>query len=178
METSVCIKTRRSVRKFLPKPVEEEKILELLEAARWAPSAGNTNETRFVIVKNLETRKKIAEACLGQYWMTMAPVYIIVLSKYEKMERLYGTRGINLYMPVGAGASIQNLLLRANDLGLGACWVGAFDDFLVSQAIKATEEAKPIAIIPVGYPHTVPKPTPRPDLNEIVYFEKYLQKTK
>lgn len=178
MEASACIKTRRSIRKFLPKNVEDEKILEILEAARWAPSAGNTNEIRFVIVKDLEIRKKIAEACLGQYWMTMAPVYIVVLSKYDKVERLYGTRGINLYMPVGVGAAIQNLLLRATDLGLGACWVSAFDDFLVSQAIKSAEDAKPVAVIPVGYPHSIPTPPVKPDLKEMVFFEKYGQKMK
>lgn len=178
MEFFNVLMGRRSVRKYLLKEVEKEKLLRVLEAGRWAPSAGNSQEWRFVVVEDEKRRGEIAEASFGQYWMVSAPVHIVVLSKYDMVEKLYGTRGLSLYVPQDAAAAVQNMLLAAHDQELGACWVGAFDDIMVRDVIKAPDDVKIMAIVTLGYPAEKPQPPHRVDLNLLVFFDTYGKREK
>src|SRR3989338_6232743 len=91
------IKSRRSITKYLPKPVEWEYVARIIDAARHAPSCGNLQNWKFVVVLDPAKRKAIAEAAVQQYWMITAPVHIIVCAEPEKAERYYGIRGERLY---------------------------------------------------------------------------------
>ena len=173
MDIIECIKTRRSIRKFLDVPVEWDKIGTIVDAGRYAPNSGNLQNWKFVVVLGEETRKKIAEACLQQLWMAKAPVHIIVCSEPEKAKRFYGIRGERLYTIQNCAAATQNMLLTAHSLKLGACWVGAFDEDMLKRAVGIPDVIRPQAVIPIGYPaEKVPSPI-QYQLENIVFMESW-----
>ncbi len=167
------IKGRRSIRSYRDEDVDDEKINKLLEAARWAPSAGNRQPWHFVVVRDKHIRKRLAAAAFEQTWMIEAPVHIVVLADKERSGSRYGERGRTLYCIQDTAMAIQNMLLMAHALGLGTCFVGAFDEDLVAEIIGAPRSMRPIAIITVGYPAEYPPPRVRRPLEEIVSYEKY-----
>ncbi|MBI4145133.1 nitroreductase family protein [Candidatus Woesearchaeota archaeon] len=173
-----AIRTRRSIRKYLDLPLEFEKVGRVLDAGRLAPSAGNLQDWKFVLVVQPEKRLQIAEACLQQYWVATAPVLIIVCSEPKKSERYYGKRGEDLYSTLNAGAAVENMLLAAHGQGLGACWVSAFDDAMLRRAISVPDNAKPLAVITLGYPDEKPVAPLKFELHNIVFFERYGNRVK
>ncbi|RMF56079.1 nitroreductase family protein [Candidatus Woesearchaeota archaeon] len=178
MDVFECIKSRRSIRKFLDTPVEWEKINHVLEAGTFAPSSGNLQNWRFIITTDEDQKKELSEACFDQYWIASAPVLITVVSESEKVERFYGIRGERLYAVQNCAAAIQNMLLAANALGLGSCWVGAFDEIKVARVLKIPDSVRPQAILPLGYPdERVPTPN-RYQLADKVFIEEYGNKIK
>lgn len=167
------IKARRSITKYLPKQVEWEYISRMVDAARHAPSCGNLQNWRFIVVTDLGKRKAIAEAALQQYWMATAPVHIIVCAESEKAERYYGIRGERLYTIQNCAAAVENMLLEAQSVGLGTCWIGAFDEDMLKRTLRMEEFARPQSIVTVGYPAEIPPKPPKFALNEITYFERW-----
>ena len=151
MDALDCIRTRRSVRKYKDKPVPWDNIVEILQAAKFAPFAGNIMNCKLIVVKNDDKRKSIAEACSQQYWMQDAPIHIVVVGEPEKMERSYGTRGVRLYGIQGIAAAIENMLLAAHAIGLGACWIGTFDEDEIKRLCNLPEHVDLHAIITIGY---------------------------
>jgi nitroreductase len=168
-----AITGRRSVRTFKSDPIPEDVINRLLEAAQWAPSAGNMQARDFIVVKDSDVKLRLAEASWGQYFIAEAPVVIIVCANLERSAQRYGERGKSLYAILDAAAAVENLLLAAYALGLGTCWIGAFDDDRVKRTLSVPDHVKPIAIIPVGYPRRQPKPTPRIPIDRITYRDRY-----
>jgi len=178
MDTLECIKTRRSVRKYRTEPVDWDKISIILEAAKSAPSAGNLQNWKFIVVTDEEKRRSLAEACLQQYWMVEAPVHIIVVAEPEKAIRFYGIRGDRLYSTQNCAASIQNILLAANSCGLGSCWVGAFDENEVKRILSVAEEARPQAVITIGYADETPPEPVHYTLENVCFFERWGSRIK
>ncbi|MEM7821607.1 MAG: nitroreductase family protein [Candidatus Aenigmatarchaeota archaeon] len=146
-----CIMKRRSVRRFQKKEVDDKLIGVMLHMATQAPSAGNVQEWQFIVVKNEEIKKKLAEASLDQEFVAKAPVDIVVCADMEKIGLKYGERGTNLYFAQDTANATMIILLTATALGLGSCWVGAFDEDDVKKILELPEKLKPVAIIPVGY---------------------------
>lgn len=176
MEVLECIKTRRSTRKFLDVPVEWDKVGTIVDAGRSAPNSGNLQNWKFIVVLDQDKRKEIAEACLKQFWMERAPVHIIVCAEPEKAKRFYGIRGERLYSIQNCAASVENMLLTAHSLGLGSCWVGAFDEDMLKRALGIPDYARPQAVIPIGYPaEKVPTPM-QYQLENLVFIENWNQK--
>jgi nitroreductase len=178
METEECILTRRSVRKFKKVLVDMDKIGRILEAGRAAPSSGNVQNWMFIIVDDETKRKKIAESCFEQYWMADAPVIIVVCSKPHEVQRYYGIRGERLYSVQNAAAVAENMLLMAHDQGLGACWVGAFDEDKVKDILGIVKEARPQVIIPIGYADEQPLVPSKYKLDNVVYWNKWWGRIK
>ncbi len=172
------ITSRRNVTKFLPKFVSWENISRVLDAGRHAPSSGNLQNWKFIVVFEPEQKQALADAAYEQYDMTVAPVLIVVCGDTEKAERYYGLRGERLYTVQNCAAAIQNMLLEAHSLGLGAGWVGAFDEDAVKAACGIPEEVRPQAIIAVGYPKEVPQKPPKYPLEAVVYFHKWRGKMR
>lgn len=172
MECMEAIKERRSVRKFKDRSVGKELIEELLSAAQMAPSAGNLQARDFIVVYNKVTKQKLTNAALGQSFIEQAPVVIIAVANIERSSRVYKSRG-ELYAIQDATAGIENLLLAAYSMGLATCWVGAFDEFSVSEVLCIPRTAKPVAIIPVGYPDETPAAPPRIDADRVVHRETW-----
>ncbi len=151
METYEAILTRRSVRRFEDRPLSREQLEKLLEAARWAPSAGNLQPWIFVVATSEDARAALAAAAFGQRFVAEAPAVIGVAASPPERSP-YGRRGRELYCLQDTAAAVQNVLLAAHDMGLGACWVGAFDDDAVSRALELRGDERPVALVPVGYP--------------------------
>lgn len=173
MDLFEAIKKRRSVRAFKPNPIPENVLNKILEAANWAPSAGNLQARDFIVVKDPKIKRELCEAALYQTFIEEAPVDIVVCANEERSSSRYGERGERLYSILDAAVAVQNLLLAAYALGLGTCWVGAYNDNEVKKVLNLPDQLKPIAIIPLGYPAEKPGPTPRLPLEYIVHQERY-----
>jgi len=171
------IKKRRSIRKFLDLPIEWDKVISILEAGRFAPSAGNLQNWKFIVITDKDKKKQIAEACLNQYWMASAPVIIAIVSKPEKTLQYYGEAG-HKYTIQNTSCAAMNMMLEAEEEGLSSCWVGGFDESMLNIALGLPERAKPEIILPIGYAdEEVPTP-PREVLESTVHFNKYNNRMK
>ena len=147
------IRSRYSVREYAPdQDVSPELVTGLLSAALEAPSAGNLQAWHFVVVRDATTRAALAHAALDQMFVATAPVVIVVCADPERSATRYGERGRVLFTLQDTAAATQNLLLAATALGLGACWVGAFDEQEARRALGLRPGLRPVAIVPVGYP--------------------------
>jgi nitroreductase len=168
-----AIKERKSVRAYADEKVSEKDVERLIDAARWAPSAGNIQPWEFVIVKDAKTKRKLSDAALNQAFIEKAPVVIVVCADLYRSSRGYGSRGVHLYSLQDTAAATENILLAAQELGLATCWVGAFRENEVAKAVKAPRNLKPVAIVPVGHPAERPGAPPKRSVNEIVHYETF-----
>ncbi len=151
MEFSEVIAKRRSVRHFkADAEVSEQQIRAILDAAIAAPTAGNIQPWRFTVVRTLDARERLAKA-LRQRWATAAPVVIVVSVDPRPCSARYGDRGERLYAIQDTAAAVEHMLLAAVDLGLASCWIGAFDDDAVRDAIGQQAPITPVAVLPIGY---------------------------
>lgn len=173
MDVFEAIRLRRSIRAFTEEDVSDEIVEKVLEAAIWAPSAGNLQPWEFVVVRRPDIKRELARAALGQTFIEEAPVVIVVCANEVRSGSIYGSRGINLYCIQDTAAAIQNMLLAVCALGLGACWVGAFHEEEVRRILKVPRGVRPVAIIPIGYPAEKPSPPRRRPLKEVVHYETF-----
>jgi nitroreductase len=169
MEFSELIRKRRSVRAFLNEEVSLDEILVILEDAIHAPSAGNLQPWRFIIIGNQEAKFQLTQAAGAQRFIAQAPWVVAVIAKTDESAAVYGERGKNLYVIQDTAALIMLILLSATNRGLGACWVGAFDDEKVNRILNLEPGEKVVALVPIGKPAKTPEqPTSRKPLNELV----------
>ncbi len=164
------IKTRRSVRSFKKDPIPKDVIETLLEAGRWAPSAGNIQPWEFFVVGNPELKEKLGRAALGQMFLAQAPVVIVVCAVPLQSALRYRHRGEKLYCIQDTAAAVQNILLAATALGLASCWVGAFDEEAVRRVLGLEPSLLPVALLPIGHGEKTPAPPPRRPLKDIVHY--------
>ncbi|MEM2130901.1 MAG: nitroreductase family protein [Candidatus Woesearchaeota archaeon] len=176
MNVFEAIATRRSIRKFMAKDVPMEILGIILDAGRYAPSAGNLQSWKFIIVKDNGNKQAIAEACMQQMWIAEAPVVIVVCAEVEKTKMFYGIRGERMYVIQNCAAATQNMLLTAHALGLASTWVSAFDDDMLRRAIGAPEDVRPQAVLPIGYPDEIVPAPIRYTLENTCFFEAYGRK--
>lgn len=161
MDILDAIRGRRSIRRFKPNAIPKEKQEKIIEAAKWAPSAGNQQTRELLLIENQDTKNKLSEAAYGQNFIAEAPLVLVACANTTKSSRIYGTRGRNLYSIQDAAAAMQNILLASHSLGLGSCWVGAFDEQQVRKILKIPEDVIPMALIPIGVPDEDPQPPKR-----------------
>ncbi len=166
MSAYEIILKRRSIRKYVPKPVEKEKLLKVLEAARWAPSAGNRQPWYFIVVKDPDLKKELAKAAANQMFIADADVIIVGVSDPERSPRWHDRDTM---------IALEHIALVATELGLGTCWIGAFDENKVKELLNIPEKLRVVALMPVGYPGESPGPRPRKELKEIVFLNKFGQ---
>jgi nitroreductase len=144
--------TRRSVRNFQEKSIEKDQIQQLIEAARWAPSAGNCQPLEIIVAQDLRVKQALAEGALGQNFIAKASVVFVLCANLPRTTNRYRERGSRMYVYNDIGAATQNLLLMAHVLGLGAVWVGSFDDTRIAETLGLPRHVIPISIVPVGFP--------------------------
>ncbi len=173
MDVFEAIKGRRSVREFESTPLKEKDLEKILDAARWAPSAGHCQPLELVVVKDQAQKERLARAALGQTFIAEAPVAIVVCANVARTSRRYGRRGEELYCIQDTAAATQNIHLAAYALGYATCWVGAFDEDAVAGVIKAPAGVRPIAIVPLGRPAEKPSPPQRMPLNKIAREDEF-----
>jgi len=147
------LQDRRSVRQFDPDAdVPAQTIERLLAAAVRAPSAGNRQAWHFYVVRDQALREGLVEAAQGQEFVGQAPVAIVVCADAEQSAQRYGQRGRELYCLQDTAAAVEHILLAAVALGLGSCWVGAFDEQRAAEVLHLPERHRPVAILPIGVP--------------------------
>ncbi len=168
MEFFEVIKKRRSVRKFDSlKQVTDEQIEKILQAGRLAPSANNLQDWFFVVVKNPEIKKQLVNACSGQNFVGEASTVIIVCSDKRLANTHSARHGSDFFTIQDTAIATQQMWLAITALGLGTCWIGAFDEKEVKRVLHLENYLRPMAILPIGYPVKKPPTTPRKKLSEI-----------
>ena len=163
---------RRSIRKFEDRPVEEEKLQAVLEAARLAPSWANRQCWSFVVVRDPATRQAVSEKLEGnpcQRGVAQAPVLIAACADPD----LSGKQVDQNYYLVDIGITLEHLVLEAWSQGLGTCWIGAFDESVVKPILGVPDDIRLVAMTPLGYPAKWPDERGRKPLEDIVFYERY-----
>jgi len=152
---------RRAVRAFRPDPVPPELLDCVLEAARWAPTAGNLQAWRVAVLTTRAARERLRRR--PDDFLVAAPVVLAFCADTRAAEAGYGARGAALYAVQDATLACAHAMLAAADAGLGSCWVGAFDEAAVAAALRLPEGLRPVALLPLGYPAETPAaPARRP----------------
>ncbi len=172
MELIEVIKKRRSVRRFKDQAIDENIIKEIIELGTLAPSAGNLQPRDFIVVKDLQTKEKLAHAALDQRFIIEAPVVIAVCANLKRTSP-YGMRGRELYCIQDSAAAIENMLLAIVDKGLACCWVGAFGENAVSEILGLPSHVRPMALLPIGYSDEKAMQPSRIDIDELIHYERW-----
>ena len=162
-------KKRYSVRSYKSDPVENDKLQQVLEAARLAPTAGNRQPFQ-LIVAHTSGREVELRRIYDRPWFVEAPVVICacaILS--EAWVRGDGKS----YADVDVAIAMDHLTLAAADMGLGTCWIGAFDPLAVREVLDLPDGVEPIALTPLGYPNDQPRPKKRKPLAQLVRYESW-----
>ncbi len=179
MELMAVIKERRSVRAFSQEPVADALVLEVLEAARLAPSWANTQTWRFIVVKDAKTRQRLSET-LGaanpcRRAIADAPVVICLASLLGSAGMYKGAPATNKgdWFMYDAGIAMEHVVLAAWGLGLGTCHVGAFDAAKAEEVLAVPSGYAIVSLTPLGYFSPVSHVTPRKPMQEIAYLDAF-----
>jgi nitroreductase len=166
MEFMELLEKRYSVRAYASAPVKEEKLRTILDAAILAPTAANRQSFRMIVVKT-EGRQKELRRIYGRDWFIQAPLVICACA--AKDEAWIRKDGKN-YAEVDATIAFTHLILAARDLGLGTCWIAAFDPAAARKVLDLPPDLEPVAFTPLGYPADEWKPKKRRPVSELVKF--------
>ncbi|MEK6963885.1 MAG: nitroreductase family protein [Nanoarchaeota archaeon] len=173
MDIFEAIFSRVPVEEYTEEPVEFDKILQILNAANHASSAGHLQAWKFILVTSKEKIRSLIPYCLKQDCLYTAQFAIVVCLEEDQYEAFYGLRGKRLYTVQDCGAAIQNMLLAAYAIGLGAHWVRAFDEDRIKEVFGIPGNARPQGIVTLGYPVKLPSQKVMKDLQAMVYYNGY-----
>ncbi len=176
-----AISHRRSIRKFLDKPIEDSKLDDILMAARLAPSGNNRQPWSFIVIKDESLRQAIAAATNNQMWIATAPVVIVAVADICARSEDYAGMIVNEETGLfdlkrairDTAIAVTHILLEVDNQGLGACWCGAFKQEGIRPVLGIPEDKFVLAVIPVGYPGETPRNKPRKDLEAIIRYETW-----
>ncbi|MCX7681112.1 MAG: nitroreductase family protein [Anaerolineae bacterium] len=169
MEFSDLIRNRYSVRAYKPDPVEDEKLQYVLEAARLAPTAANRQPFQLIVIHTAGREEELGRV-YGAPWFVQAPLVICICGMPgQGWVRVDGKN----YTDVDVAIVMDHLILAATDVGLGTCWIGAFDPRAARQVLGLPDDVEPIAFTPLGYPADQPKPKKRKELATLVRYERW-----
>jgi nitroreductase len=168
MDVLKTIETRRSVRKYKPISVPESALKKILDAGRVAPSAGNKQPWGFVVVRDVERKKKLAEAARNQMWTADAGAFLAVFS-----DPTFSPGGYGKWNERDPMIAVENMILAAWSLGYGTCWIGAFEEERVKLLLGIPDDKRVICLLPMGVPAETPDPKPRRAFNEVFHAETY-----
>ncbi|UCE42720.1 MAG: nitroreductase family protein [Candidatus Aminicenantes bacterium] len=179
MSVNKLISQRRSIRRYLKNPVERKKILECLEAARLAPSADNVQPWRFLVIDDPEIKDKFSKAVFsGIYsvskFAAKAPILIVILARLDIIANRIGKQiqGVNFYL-IDVGIAGEHIVLQAEELGLGTCWIGWFNSRKARKVLNIPKKYKIVSLLSIGYYEKRPhKEKKRKALEDIAWFNK------
>jgi nitroreductase len=168
MEVIEAIRRRYSCRTYEDRPIEEEKLDCILEAARLAPSAKNLQDWRFVVVTDEETKQKLAQAANNQRFLENAGAIIVGCSVSDEVMRCSQALG-----PIDVAIALEHICLQATELGLATCWIGSFYPDKVRAILDIPDDVTIIELMAVGYPADKKKEPKRHNIDKIVCYEKW-----
>ena len=173
MDFYKVIRTRRSVRSYKKDPIPEEVLNRVLDAARVAPSGGNRQPWKFILVKDATLKQKMVSVCNNQKFIAEAPLIVVACG-----QRLSTNRGGymgEMGMLLDVSIAFTHLILAARAEGLGTCWIGAFNNKEIKKLLKVPDGYEVVAATPLGYPSAdlFTKPKNRKNLDEVVSVNKF-----
>ena len=169
MDVFEAIKKRKSIRGYLDKPIEEEKLKRVLEAGRLAPSAKNAQDWKYVVVRDPKLKKEIAKAAHNQMFIAEAPVVIVGCAVMPDFKLSCG----QLAGPIDVTISMDHMTLVATEEGLGTCWIGAFEEPKVKKILGIPDKIRIIEILPLGYPAVEGSFRGRKSFEEVFVFDRW-----
>ncbi len=171
MDFENLIQNRYSCRFYSPDPLEDEKLIKVLEAARLAPTADNRQPFQIIIIKTKNNGEKLMEI-YHRDWFIQPPVVLCVCSQPTDgwTRKKYDNQS---YAAVDAAIVVDHITLQAADLGLGTCWVGDFNPEAARDFLNLPSDVEPIAFIPLGYPLDKPKPKIRKALEDLIRHDTW-----
>jgi nitroreductase len=179
MDFDEVVKRRKMIREYDSdrQQIPDRIVTNVIKNAHRAPSAGHTQVQEFIIVKDVSTKKKLRKAAVNQEYVEKAPLLIVVCSNTSRSVGRYGSRGREFYSIIDGTFASMLILLSAVNEGIGACFVGAFEDNKVSEILELPKDVRPIGIICIGYPAEKPEKLKRIDVKALVHYEKYGRKS-
>lgn len=169
MEYFDLIRRRYSVRSYKPDPVEDEKLQQVLEAACLAPTAANRQPFQ-IVVMHTQGRQAELRRIYSREWFSQAP---LVLCGIGVPRTSWVREDSRRYLDVDVAIVMDHLILAATDLGLGTCWIAAFNATAAREALQLPDEIEPLIFTPLGYPADRPGPKERKPLSELVRYERW-----
>jgi len=175
------IEMRRSIRKYIDKPVEDETLVKMLEAGILAPSGSNTQPWHYIVIKSQDMKQKLAKAAHEQKWMLTAPVFIVCVADLRSRIK----NDIDIFIDENSpqeevkqiirdtSISIEHIVLQANEFGLGTCWVAWFTQEEIRPILNIPSDKYVVAILTVGYTEETPKARPRKKIQEVLHYEAW-----
>jgi nitroreductase len=164
MDVFEAISTRRSIRRYKPEPIAEIQLGKILEAARLAPSAGNHQPWRFVVVQDENRKELVAGVADGHTFLRDAGAIVVAVADPETSRE---------WCEKDTMIALEHMVLAATALGYGTCWIGSFNEDELKHLLKIPRKTKIVALLPVGIPNEKPNPQPRKDFHEIFYKEEW-----
>jgi len=168
MEVIEAIRKRYSCRSYQDKPIEQEKLDKIFEAARLAPSAKNLQDWRFVVVTDKKTKRQLAESANNQRFLENAGIIIVACSNSDHIMRCGQAVG-----PIDVAIALEHIALQATELGLATCWIGSFYPEKVRHIVGIPQDIAIIELMAVGYPVDSMKEPMREPIENIVCYEKW-----
>jgi len=169
MEFTDLIEKRYSVRAYKPDAVDEDKVRQVLEAARLAPTADNRQPFQLLVIRR-EGREEDLKRIYHRPWFVQAP---LVICACARPGHAWVRRDGKNYADVDVAIAMDHLVLAAANLGLGTCWVAAFDPAAAREVLHLPADVEPIAFTPLGYPADQPGAKARKALSELVRYEHW-----
>ena len=169
MEFLELAKKRYSVRAYKNEAVEEDKLKAVLEAARFAPTAVNYQPFQIIVIKT-EGREEELKRIYQAEWFSEAPLVICVCAIPDNAWR---RRDGKNYADVDATIVMDHIILAATSMGLGTCWIGAFDVNATKEVLSLPDGVEPLVFTPIGYPADEIGEKKRKELSELVRYEKW-----
>jgi len=168
MNVIEAIKSRISIRKYKSEPIPDEDLIKILEAAQLAPSAGNRQPWKFIIVKDEEIKMRLSEKANNQIWIGNAGVIVAALAMDKKDPTVY-----ERWVERDVMTAVEHMVLAAWELGYGTCWIGAFNQKEVKELLDIPKEMTVINLLPIGVPDQSPEPRGRKPFEEVFFENKY-----
>lgn len=164
------LRTRRSIRQYQDRPVPEEAIQQILEAGRWAPSASNRQPWHFIVIRQPEIRQAVAEHAAYFFirWAHVEDAPVIIALCGEAGNRIY-----RQFLHEDIGIAGTQMMLQAEALGLGTCWIGGLDRKAIGDILKLPDRIELVGLLTLGYPDESPDPPARKPLARIVHYEVF-----
>jgi nitroreductase len=161
---------RRSIRRYKPDPVPDDLLDQVLEAGRWAPSASNRQPWTFIVVRDAEVRKAVAQHAAYYFvrWAHVEEAPVIIALCGNRKHRVY-----QQFLHEDIGLAGSQMMLQAASLGLGTCWIGGLDRDALRDILKLPEDITLVGLLTLGFPAEDPEPTPRKPLDQLVHYDVY-----
>jgi nitroreductase len=168
MNVIEAIRTRRSIRQYKPHPIPDEDLKRILEAARLAPSAGNKQPWKFIVVRDPVTKTQLAESSRNQRWIADADIVIVAIAMDQNDPTVY-----KRWVERDVMTAVEHMVLTAWELGYGTCWIGALKQDYTKELLGIPEAMTVINLLPIGVPDQQPEAKDRKPFEDLFFAERY-----